>query len=71
MSSSDFFVCDCCGCVDNIRLTQSEHDGWKCQYCRTGTWHGCFERRQYDEYTDNVLNRNNTNYHDLGEASFG
>lgn len=57
---NDKFVCDFCGCIDNLEFAYPEgHPGTplKCTECLTGTWHGFFLRRPMDPEKDLVINR--------------
>lgn len=41
------YQCEQCGCVENTALSPvGLYDDKKlCSECRTGEWHGCFEKR--------------------------
>jgi hypothetical protein len=61
MASGDF-VCDDCGCLDNIHSTKQTGHGFHCSECKDGYWHGDFSKEQYDEDVHHdVLNR--SGYH--------
>jgi hypothetical protein len=54
------YVCDNCGCIDNTALggywVQQLHDlPVLCSTCRTGKWHGHFDRKPWDGVTE-VIN---------------
>lgn len=54
---SDFFVCNECGCVDSIELTQPD-SRCLCGHCDPDKqWHGVFPRETYDPEQDVVVNR--------------
>jgi len=56
---TDSFVCDQCGCVDNIFATQQRTAGrYLCSECQDGHWHGNFPKEAYDPEVDGpMLNR--------------
>lgn len=70
MSTEMSFVCDQCGCVDNLRLVVFSNHGMRCSECETGQWHGFFEKEEYDAYRHRVCNRNNPHFGGDGESSF-
>lgn len=51
----DVFICEECGCVDDIHATQLT-SGYLCSQCATGAWHGEFERFSIDPATTTTLN---------------
>lgn len=53
------FVCDSCGCIDDIHATpQSGGMGFQCHECKYGTWHGNFPKQQWDSSVfEPMLNR--------------
>lgn len=66
------FVCDKCGCVDAVACSPSRGDGWLCSECRTGSWHGIFEKSEYNpDVHHDVINRENHGYDEYGEVDFG
>lgn len=57
---NDKFVCECCGCIDQLEFAYPDgnvRDPLKCTECLTGTWHAFYPRRQYDPAKDLVINR--------------
>jgi len=65
------FVCDTCNNVDSLRVSSSNHEGFKCYRCQHGHWHGLFPEETYDPYQHFVENRVNRNFNEHGEPSFG
>lgn len=58
MSLSNLFVCDSCGCIDDLSATQQTTPGrYECHECKYGTWHGYFPKEQYREGDHDVVNR--------------
>jgi hypothetical protein len=57
------FVCNQCNVVDltdlNYPCLPSQHAEQLCCQCRTGVWHGQFEREMYDPEKHMVINRDN------------
>lgn len=58
---NDTFVCDTCGCIDQLELAGITNPcgNLQCTQCASGTWHDLFPRRQYNPTTDLVVNRPN------------
>lgn len=64
------FSCTECGSVDID--TSVDKDQTLCYACRTGEWHGLFEREEFDPSTHDVHNRTSDSEDDtLGSPSFG
>ncbi len=57
MALSNLFVCDKCGCVDDLSATQQTSSGYECHECKYGTWHGFFPKERYNESEHDVVNR--------------
>ena len=58
MSLSNLFVCDNCGCVDDLTVTSQTTPGrYECHECKHGVWHQYFPKQQYVEGVDDVVNR--------------
>lgn len=58
MALSNNFVCDRCGCVDDLTATQQTTPGeYLCHECKYGSWHGYFPKEPYREGEHDVVNR--------------
>jgi hypothetical protein len=54
---TNLFVCDRCGCVDDIFSTpQCTAGEFICHACTTGNWHDHYDREEFNGSTD-VINR--------------
>lgn len=67
MDSSQFFVCDTCGCVDSYQFSGGTET---CTECQTGQWHGVWVKESYNPAVHRVNNRQNPDQEGLGEESF-
>lgn len=64
------FACTQCGTVDIDVSVES--DSSLCYACRTGEWHGMFEKETFDPSIHNVNNQpSDSDDEDGGSPSFG
>lgn len=68
MDSTQFFVCNTCGCVESYQFSNGTET---CSECTTGQWHGVWAKEPYDPSVHRVNNRINPTPDGQDEESFG
>ena len=65
-------MCEKCDTVDSLTVAPMSGGQFLCTCCQGHQWHGYFEKRQYDPYTDkHMLNKVDEPVNEFGEYSLG